>query len=122
MLTSTTYLEALLRRPLTEAELGSLPLLEDAALLEIESYTGADYSEELELPRAVRAVLLRVLARALNADPALENVSQYSETNGPYSRSRSFSNGSGGVYLGKYELKMLSKLRKRFGVIRLANY
>lgn len=122
MLTSTTDLEALLRRPLTEAEMGSLPLLEDAALLEIESFTGADYSEEPELPRAVKAVLLRVLARALNSDPELENVSQYSETVGPFSRSRSYSNGSGGVYLGAYDKKLLSKLRKRFGVIRLANY
>lgn len=116
-------LEAVLRRSLTEDELGALPHLVDQAQLLIEGYTGGDYSED-EVPVAVKTVAVRMIARSLNADPALEGVASRSETNGPFNRSVTFVAGSTGLFINKADRQMLVKLRNGygFGAIRLGNY
>lgn len=121
MLTSIPDLEALLRRPLTELEHSALPGANEEARLLIESYTGGDYLEG-EIPGAVRVVATRMIARSMNGDPALEGVTQRTETNGPYNRSTSYQQAGTGMYINKADRQMLSKLRRPFWVIRLANY
>ena len=121
MIINASDIEAVLRRPLTESEISALEHLTNEAQLLIESYTGGDYDQP-EVPTAVRTVANRMIARSFNADPALEGVTQVSQTNGPFSQSRTFTAGGNGLFLNKADRQMLSKLRAGFGTIKLANY
>lgn len=121
MIINTSDIEAVLRRPLTESEVSALEHLTNEAQLLIESYTGGDYGAA-EVPTAVRTVANRMIARSFNADPALEGVSQVSQSTGPFSQSQTFVAGGSGLFISKSDRQMLSKLRAGFGTIKLANY
>lgn len=122
MFISSIDLEALLRRPLTEIENAAVPMASEEARLLIESYTGGDYLDDEDLPEAVRVVATRMVARSMNGDPALEGVTQRSETTGPFNSSVTYQQAGTGMYLNKADKQMLSKLRRGFGSIKLANY
>lgn len=106
--------EDLLGRDLSEAEAARLPaLLSDASALLI-GFTGRDF-EPAPYPEVVVGVVTRMVARMIESpvDPAMANVTQESETRGPFARSRTYADGatSGSVWLTTTDKMMLRAYR-----------
>ena len=124
MLTKQPDIEVMMRRELNPAEIALLPQLDNEARFLIEAYTGEIYNENfpLDIPAEVITVANRLIVRALNANPAMDNVQTHQQSTGPFSQSTTFVPGGGGMYLGKAEKQMLSRRRKGFSVLSLGNY
>lgn len=124
MLTNQADIEKVLRRTMSLSEIEALPQLDDEARFLIEGYTGVEYDENfpLDIPTRVKTVAIRLVVRALNANPENADVQTRQETSGPFNTSVTYVAGGGGMYLGKAEKQMLSRCRQGFGVLNLGNY